>query len=112
MQKRIYFATCHLGRRIVHSILALCSVYSVLIDLSRGADLLPAGAGVTIQTRGEAQFPDTRSLWSPLKGTLSDDITLQATAFLFCRFKGRIFQAKLTPRLCTVGIRHAGGSGL
>jgi len=35
MQKRIYFATCHLGRRIVHSILALSSVYSILIDRSR-----------------------------------------------------------------------------
>ncbi len=35
MQERSYFATCHLGRRIVHSILALSSVYSVLIDHSR-----------------------------------------------------------------------------
>ncbi len=76
------------------------------------SDLLRAGAGVTIQMRGEGQFPNTRSLWSPLKGTLPDDITLQATAFLFCRFKGRIFQAKVTPRPDNGGNRHAGGSGL
>lgn len=112
MQERSYFATCHLGRRIVHSILALCSVYSVLIDHSRESDLLPAGAGVTIQTRGEAQFPNTRSLWSPLKGTLPDDITLQATAFLFCRFKGRIFQAKVTLRLSSGGNWPACDGGL